>query len=676
MQQNFSVEVSPKVPGETPIRRSILAPDALMTTPAKGVETLFDILEYSAALYKNRRAFGYRTLEKEFKQEKHLVKKVNGVEKKETKTWSYFQLSPYRYYTYAEALQLAKTIGYGFKKLGLKKGDRLEIFASTSVEWMVAAHGAFSQAMTIVTAYDTLGADGLRHSLNEAGASACFINSDQLPVLETILSACPALRHIIYRGEIPKETLEKLKDRLDHVISFDELRQLGEGDKDATPVKPESQDVACIMYTSGSTGNPKGVVLTHGNIVAAIAGVCRMLQHLVEAEDTMMAYLPLAHVLEFLVENLCIFLGLTLGYGSIRTLTDASVRNCPGDIRAFGPTIMTGVPQVWETIRKTVLGKVVERGPRVEKIFAGAIEFKSWLQDWGLPTGVLDRVVFKDVKKQLGGKLRYALSGGAPLSAETQRFLSLAACPILGGYGMTESMCSIMAPEQFAHGEVGAPVPCVEVKLVDVPDAGYLSTNEPRAQGEIWIRGPSITSGYFKQEQETQEALTDDGWLRTGDIGEWTERGTLCIIDRKKNLVKLSNGEYIALEKLESVYKTSVVVENMCVYADPLFPRPVALVVPFEAQLRQMVDERYPQLKGKDMEVLCEHKAIRGLVLNVLQEQAKKGGLKGTEIIKDLWICKDLWTTEMGLLTAAQKLKRREIHTHYAKQLKEMIERC
>ncbi|KAG0183601.1 long-chain fatty acid-CoA ligase [Apophysomyces sp. BC1021] len=629
MQQNFSVEVSPKVPGETPIRRSILAPDALMTTPAKGVETLFDILEYSAALYKNRRAFGYRTLEKEFKQEKHLVKKVNGVEKKETKTWSYFQLSPYRYYTYAEALQLAKTIGYGFKKLGLKKGDRLEIFASTS---------------------------------------------DQLPVLETILSACPALRHIIYRGEIPKETLEKLKDRLDHVISFDELRQLGEGDKDATPVKPESQDVACIMYTSGSTGNPKGVVLTHGNIVAA--SVCRMLQHLVEAEDTMMAYLPLAHVLEFLVENLCIFLGLTLGYGSIRTLTDASVRNCPGDIRAFGPTIMTGVPQVWETIRKTVLGKVVERGPRVEKIFAGAIEFKSWLQDWGLPTGVLDRVVFKDVKKQLGGKLRYALSGGAPLSAETQRFLSLAACPILGGYGMTESMCSIMAPEQFAHGEVGAPVPCVEVKLVDVPDAGYLSTNEPRAQGEIWIRGPSITSGYFKQEQETQEALTDDGWLRTGDIGEWTERGTLCIIDRKKNLVKLSNGEYIALEKLESVYKTSVVVENMCVYADPLFPRPVALVVPFEAQLRQMVDERYPQLKGKDMEVLCEHKAIRGLVLNVLQEQAKKGGLKGTEIIKDLWICKDLWTTEMGLLTAAQKLKRREIHTHYAKQLKEMIERC
>ncbi|KAF7723242.1 long-chain fatty acid-CoA ligase [Apophysomyces ossiformis] len=676
MQQQYSIEVGPKVPGETPIRRSILAPDELMTVPAQGVETLFDILRYSASLYQDRRAFGYRKLEKEFKQEKQIVKVVNGVEKKETKTWSYFQLSPYHYYTYAEAFTLTQTLGSGLKKLGLKPGDKMEIFASTSVEWMLMAHGAFSQAVTIVTAYDTLGPDGLKHSLNESGASLCFINGDQLPILDNILTDCPHVRHIIYRGEPAKDALENLKNRVDTLISFDDLRRLGEEHKDATPTRPKSEDIACIMYTSGSTGDPKGVILTHGNVVAAIAGVCRMLQHLVEAEDSMMAYLPLAHVLEFLVENLCIFLGLTLGYGTIRTLTDASVRNCHGDIRAFSPSIMTGVPQVWETIRKTVLGKVVERGPRIEKIFFGAIEFKSMLQNWGLPTGVLDKVVFKDVKKQLGGRLRYALSGGAPLSSETQRFLSLAACPILGGYGMTESMCSVMAPEQFAYGEVGAPVPCVEVKLVDVPEAGYLCTNEPRAQGEIWIRGPSITSGYFKREDETREALTEDGWLRTGDIGEWTERGTLRVIDRKKNLVKLSNGEYIALEKLESIYKTSVVVENMCVYADSLYPKPVALVVPIEAQLRQMVAERHPDLKDKDWEALCEDKAARVLVLQVLQAQAKKGGLKGTEIIQDVWLCKDLWTSEMGLLTAAQKLKRRDIHTYYATQLKAMIEKC
>jgi long-chain acyl-CoA synthetase len=165
-----------------------------------------------------------------------------------------------------------------------------------------------------------------------------------------------------------------------------------------------------------------------------------MLQHLVEPNDTMMAYLPLAHVLEFLVENLCIFLGLTLGYGSIRTLTDASVKNCKGDLQEFGPTIMTGVPQVWETIRKTVVSKVQERGPRIEKIFMGAFGLKRYLVNnfGGYGTGVLDKVVFKNVKQQLGGRLRYCLSGGAPVSKETQEFLSLTACPILAGYGMTE----------------------------------------------------------------------------------------------------------------------------------------------------------------------------------------------------------------------------------------------
>jgi long-subunit acyl-CoA synthetase (AMP-forming) len=231
-------------------------------------------------------------------------------------------------------------------------------------------------------------------------------------------------------------------------------------------------------------------------------------------------------------------------------------------------------------------------------------------------------------------------------------------------------MCAIMAPEQWALGEVGSPVPCVEVKLVDQPELGYLSTNQPRPQGEIWIRGPSITSGYYKQDDITKEALTEDKWLKTGDIGEWTERGTLVIIDRIKNLVKLSNGEYIALEKLESVYKSSPIVENMCVYADPLYPKPVGLVVPLEGPLRKYLKEQ--GVENEDWEELCASKEARQLVLRAMQEQAKRGGLKGVEVISDIWICKDLWTPEMGLLTAAQKLKRKSINTTYEKELKEM----
>lgn len=378
-----------------------------------------------------------------------------------------------------------------------------------------------------------------------------------------------------------------------------------------------------------------------------VSGVNRMLQHFIEDGDTVMAYLPLAHVLEFLVENLCIFFGLTLGYGTVRTLTDASVRECRGDFAAFRPSIVTGVPQVWETIKKTVMATVAARGPRIESIFHGAVDLKSWLHDHGYPSGVLDKVVFKKVKEQLGGRFRYALSGGAPLSTVTQRFLSLTAAPILGGYGMTEScgMCSIMTPEQFAYGPVGAPVPCTEVKLVDAPEAGYLSTNLPKAQGEIYIRGPSVTSGYFNNETLTAESITADGWLMTGDIGEWNENGTLSIIDRRKNLIKLSNGEYIALEKVESVYKSSTLGENICVYADSLCPRPVALFVPVEKTLRELCKEK--EIDIEDWDSLCQNRTVRNVVLKALHDQAKKSGLKGAELIHDVWICPEIWTTDM-----------------------------
>ncbi|KAL7318544.1 long-chain fatty acid-CoA ligase [Mucor circinelloides] len=674
VQKTFSVEVTEAQAGEGPIHRSILSPSQLMTTPAEGVETLYDILQYASKTFKTRKGFGYRKLEDTISTTKKVTKVVNGVETTQDKTWTYFQLSGYHYYSYEEASNLTKTIGAGLAKLGLKRGDKVQISASTSVEWMLMAHGAFTQSLTIVTAYDTLGPEGLQHAINESEASLCFMNDDQLPILHKIIAECPTIDSVIYRGQTNPEHVGLLKSnaQIKHVLSYEELEKLGQ-DNPVEVVKPSASDLCCIMYTSGSTGNPKGVMLTHGNVVAAISGVCRMLQHLLEPNDTMMAYLPLAHVLEFLVENLCIFLGVTLGYGSIRTLTDVSVKNCSGDLQEFGPTIMTGVPQVWETIKKTVLTKVAERGPRVESIFGGAVKMKKFLGDYGLPTGLLDKVVFNNVKKQLGGRLRYCLSGGAPVSAETQQFLSLAVCPILQGYGMTEScgMCAIMAPEQWALCEVGSPVPCVEVKLVDQPELGYTSANTPRPQGEIWIRGPSITAGYYKQDGITKETLTEDGWLKTGDVGEWTERGTLSIIDRVKNLVKLSNGEYIALEKLESIYKSSSLVENMCVCAESLYPKPVGLLVPVEGPLRKFLAEN--GVENEDYEALCASKDARKVVLQAMQEQAKKSGLRGAEIIADVWICKDLWTAEMGLLTAAQKLKRKDVNETYKKELKDMF---
>ena len=248
-----------------------------------------------------------------------------------------------------------------------------------------------------------------------------------------------------------------------------------------------------------------------------------------------------------------------MGYGNPRTLSDVNVRNCKGDIREFKPTILIGVPAVWEQVRKGIVNKVSNGSFVVKNMFWGAMAMKNWLLHTGLPgVGVLDSVVFSKIKDATGGRLRICMNGGGPISKDTQRFISVAIAPMISGYGLTETaaMGVIMDPLSFTTEALGEITGAVEVKLVDFADAGYYSTNSP-PQGEIWIRGDSITDGYLDLEKETKEAFTDDGWFKTGDIGEFDRLGQLQIIDRKKNLVKTLNGEYIALEKVCSSSKFS-----------------------------------------------------------------------------------------------------------------------
>ncbi|KAI8971536.1 hypothetical protein BDF20DRAFT_684545 [Mycotypha africana] len=680
--KSFSTEVGPdKLNNGGRVRRSALSPESLVRVPINNVHTLYDVISHSAKKFPERQAFGYRKVEKVIEEEKEVTKYVQGEEVKEKKIWKFIQLSPYFYLTYKEAIRLVHDVGAGLINLGLKEKSKIEIFSPTNMYWLLTAYSAFTQNMTIVTAYDTLGEDGLLHSMNETEVEAIYTVGDLLPVVRKVAAKCASLKYIIYSGDAKADVVHQFKNdgkAGQRLISLDEVAKLGrEHPREARP--PEPEDLCCIMYTSGSTGNPKGVMLSHKNIVAAVGGVNTLLGHLVTDHDSMIAYLPLAHVLEFVVENVCVFWGITLGYASARTLTDSSVRNCKGDIKEFRPTLMTGVPQVWETIRKGILAKISAASPKAQKMFYKAYATKAWLLERHLPTKFIDRVVFNKIKEQVGGRLRFALSGGAPVATETQKFLSVTVCPILGGYGMTEScgMCCIMAPEQFGYGPVGAPVPCCEIKLVDVPEANYFSTNTPKPQGEVWVRGPAITKGYWKQDRITRETITEDNWLQTGDIAEWNENGTLTIIDRKKNLVKLNNGEYIAIEKLESIYKSCIHVTNICVYADPLVAKPVALAVVSEPVLRQLALEKKvfsteDETKRIEFEKLCQMDDVRKAVLASLLAQAKEGGLKGSELLYDVYLCHEEWTTEAGLMTAAQKIKRPEITKAFKAQLDAM----
>jgi long-chain acyl-CoA synthetase len=332
-----------------------------------------------------------------------------------------------------------------------------------------------------------------------------------------------------------------------------------------------------------------------------------------------------------------------MGYGTIRTLSDTSVRNCKGDIRELKPTILVGVPQVWETVKKGIITKVEAGSALTQKVFWGALAAKGFLLGSGLPgSGVLDTVVFNKVKDATGGCLRIMMNGGGPIAKETQRFLSMAITPMISGYGLTETtaMGALMDPLAWTDIALGEPPACIEVKLVDFADAGYFSTNTP-PQGEIWIRGGSVTVGYLNNEEETKAAYTDDGWFKTGDIGQFDTRGQLKIIDRKKNLVKTLAGEYIALEKLESVYRSVPIVANICVYAAQDQMKPVAIIVPAEPALKKLAVEN--GVEGDHLEEMVHNEKLKSVVLKQLQSAGTKGGLAGFEIIAGVVMADEEW---------------------------------
>ena len=382
-------------------------------------------------------------------------------------------------------------------------------------------------------------------------------------------------------------------------------------------------------------------------LIYLVAGVSVIVEPYLGPGDGLLTYLPLAHILEFVFENACLYWGGTMGYGNPKTLSDSSVKNCKGDIREFKPTVLVGVPAVWESVKKGIVAKVNSGSPIVKNLFWSALWAKNSLLHWGLPgSGILDAVVFKKVKEATGGRLRICMNGGGPIAKDTQRFISMAITPMINGYGLTETtaMGALMDPFEWtddAHGNIPG---SVEVKLVDFPDAGYHATNKPNPQGEVWIRGVTVMEGYYQNEQETKEALTPDGWFKTGDIGEWDKNGHLKIIDRKKNLVKTLNGEYIALEKLESVYRSATVVANICVYADQQRTKPVAIIVPAEPALKKLADRI--GVEGSGIEDLVHNAKIQAAVLKELQQAGRAGGLSGIEIIEGVVLADEEWTPQ------------------------------
>ncbi|KAG8878504.1 long-chain fatty acid-CoA ligase [Tulasnella sp. 331] len=679
MVQPGSVEVkgAPKVQSESIPRRSYCSPDLLVTQPAPGVATVTDVLRYATRTHGGKNAFGWRNVIKVIEEEKEVKKNVGGKEVVEKKTWKYFQLSDYEYMSYIEFSTRVKQLAAALIKHGVGKGEVFNVYASTCLNWQTMQQSCAMISTVIATAYETLGEEGLQHSLAEPECVGLFTHDELLPIVAKVLASTPTVKLVIYDGEPKQDVLDKLKAAREGLvlIHIDELIKEGKELVDQTNFEeraPKSEDMSCIMYTSGSTGAPKGVMLTHYNLVASVAAVFTLLGHQLRTDDTLLAYLPLAHILEYIVELTFFFAGVTLGFGKVKTLTDASVRNCLGDIKAFRPSILVGVPQVWETIRKGIMSNVAKMPAFKQTIFNGALTLKKNLP---MTKGLVDGAVLGAIKAGTGGRLRFAMSGGAALSRETQEFLDLALVMMLQGYGMTEScgMCTILPPEYMQYGCVGTPVPSIEIKMIDAPEAGYITSETPQ-RGEIVIRGPSVTKGYFKRDDLNSDdsIFTKDGWFRTGDIGQWNKDGTLSVIDRIKNLVKLSGGEYIALERLESTYKAVNVINNICVHAHSDAKQPMAIIHPHENNLRAALaaDPSTAGLAKEEIHKLCEDKDVCSLVLKQCNAVGKKNGFKGMELLEAVVLTPEEWTADNQMVTAAQKINRKKIAERYKDEIK------
>ncbi|GHJ89328.1 hypothetical protein NliqN6_5730 [Naganishia liquefaciens] len=663
----------PKPQGETRARRSYCVKE-LVTSPAPGIETIHDIALYAARTHGKKNGFATRPVKRMVYEEKEVTKtNARGEKVKEKKKWTYYVLGGYEWLSYEQFLDKVRRVGSGLRELGVGGDEEtmFNIYASTAVNWQIMAHACAFSAVTICTAYDSLGPSGLAHSLQEPGVRSMFTNAELLPTLIKVIDECPTVRLVVYDGTPDEALLEQLRGKRDglKVVHIDEVERLGQ-DKPCEAVRANPDDVYCVMYTSGSTGTPKGVMLTHKNIIAAVGAIWHLLYEYLTPVDTYLAFLPLAHILEFVIETSWLFAGLSIGYGKIKTLTDASVKDSQGDILEFKPSILVGVPAVWETIRKGILAKVDKAGSVKKAIFNKALKLKGS----GLPGmgAITDAVVFNAVKAQTGGRLKICFSGGGSLSPSTQSFVTNSLNILIQGYGLTETvaMAAILHPQFYAVGVAGGPVPSTEVKLVDVPEAGYLSTNK-LPQGEIWLRGPSIAKGYYKRPDLDKEAFMADGWFKSGDVGQWNPDGTLSIIDRVKNLVKLSHGEYIAIERLESLYKSCPLVANGCVIAKQDHNAPAMIVVVHPANIMSFAKSHGVDADADDLEHLCRNKKLNAEVLRELNEHGRKHGLHKIELLEGVILTADEWTPESGLLTAAQKLQRKQIEKRYEDQIKE-----
>ncbi|CAG7835932.1 unnamed protein product [Allacma fusca] len=572
--------------------------------------------------------------------------------------------SGYRWLSYETIVNRSTNFGRGLRHLGAKEKEFVGIYSKNRVEWILVEHGCYSFSMASVALYDTLGPTACHFIITQAEITIVVLETEKnlLSILENVPTC---LKTIIYMNELSSETIVRAEKLGLNLYKFLEVEQIGQDQQDLYPEKPpKPDDIATLSYTSGTTGTPKGVMITHSSLVSCMCCGLASFRHfhrdLMNKDDVIFSFLPLAHLYERFVEGITLMEGGSIGFysGNVLKLLD--------DIKFLQPTVFPCVPRLLNRVYDKVMGAASESFFK-RFLVQTALRYKGKEVERGIRrrNSIWDYLVFGKVQSALGGRVRLVLSGGAPINADVLQFFRCAlGCLVLEAYGQTEAsgLLTMTLPHDTNGGHVGPPIMGAAIKLVDVPEMNYYSKNN---EGEVCCKGPMIFKGYYKNEEETEKTIDRDGWLHSGDIATWLTNGSIKIIDRKKNIFKLSQGEYIAPEKIEIIYLGCPLVAQIFVYGDSVQSFLVGIVVPDAEGLKNM----YPD---NDMPTLCNDPSVKTLILEEMVTLGRERGLKSFEQIKDIYLHPDPFTLEQGLLTPTMKSIRPEMKVFFEKQIQKM----
>ena len=554
---------------------------------------------------------------------------------------------PISHRTLAERVRRA---ALGLQALGMKEGDRVAILSENRPEWAIADYGCLTSALTDVAIYPNLPPDQIAYILRDSGSSAIFVSTaQQAEKVRAIRRQCPALRVVIGFGatrdsgvDLTMTELEAKGAAAETPASIAEYRRAAEG------VRPDH--IATLIYTSGTTGEPKGVMLTHDNLYSNV--MAGAVQIPFSGGDSCLSFLPLSHIFERMAGHyLMMETGTSIAYAE-------SIDTVPIDMQLVKPTLVLSVPRLYEKMYARVLENALSGGAIKKQIFFWARNVADrWATEklaGGTPGGLLgvqyrlaQRLVFSKLQARTGGRLRYFVSGGAPLAPEINKFFYAAGLVILEGYGLTETspVIAVNTPDEFRIGTVGKAFPGVEIKIA--------------SDGEICTRGPHVMKGYYNKPEATAEAIDDDGWFHTGDIGQ-LEDGFLRITDRKKDIIATAGGKKIAPQPIENKVKTNKYVSQAVMIGDKR-KYPVLLIVPNWEQLEKWA--RYKNLIWTDRAQLLQMPTVRAKIDKEVAEELE--GLARFEMPKKIALLEHDFSVERGELTPTLKVKRRVIDESY-----------